>query len=216
MLLFITLLFALQPASSPAPVSTPAARDACNFPPEAVRVAPTYLSQSFATTFPGVRQAVVAVTIDNAGRVIAVKILNPVSEPFMNGAAVDAAKNSTYAPGAAHCKPVGGTVNVTIAFTTGSYDCDREADVTVQAPAPVPTAEFAGLPIGTERTATLQVRIAADGQLLSAQVVQSSGNAAMDAAALLSAQHSTYAPKMVRCHGVPADALFKVSFYRNQ
>lgn len=210
---FITLSASFQTAT-PAPAASP--RDACNFPPEVTRVAPTYVSQSFANSFPGVRQAVVTVTIDATGRVIDAKLKQSVSEPFMNRGAIEAAMNSNYAPGASDCKPVGGTLDVTIVFQRGGYECDREADVKSQYPAQVPAAAYAGQAVGTEKTAIVQVTIGADGKLASAKIYQSTGNDVMDAAALLSAQRSTFIPKMVRCRGVPSEALFKVSFFRNQ
>ncbi len=214
----LVLLLALQ--ATPAPASARAVQSptspACNYPPEVIRLAPVYVSRSFATTFPGVRQAVVAVTVDDQGQVVDAQIVRSAAEPFMNSGAVDAAKNSAYAPGATSCKPVGGTLNVTIVFQPGDYSCDREADVTHQAPAQVPPSAFAGQPLGTEKTASVVVRVGTDGKLLSATLAQSTGNAVMDAAAVRAAQQSTYIPKMVHCHAVAAEALFKVSFFRNQ
>lgn len=210
------LLSVLLSASLQAATPAPTVRDACNFPPEVTRLAPVYVSQSFAKSFPGVRHAVVTVTVDATGRVLDAKLKDSASEPFMNGGAIDAAKNSVYAPGAVNCKPAGGTVDVTIVFQKGSYDCDREADISYQVPAQVPATAYAGQPVGTEKTAIVLVSIGADGKLAAAKIYQSTGNPVMDAAALLSAQRSTFIPKMVHCHGVPSDALFKVSFYRDQ
>lgn len=214
----LSLVLALQgtAAPSPAPAAQSPTSRACNYPPEVVRLAPVYVSRSFALTFPGVRQAVVAVTLDDQGQVIDAKIIGSASESFMNIGALDAARNSVYAPGAVNCKPVGGTIDVTIAFQQGDYSCDRDADVLRQASAEVPPSAFAGQPLGTEKTATVTVKIGTDGTLLSAKLAQSTGNPVMDAAALRAAQQSTYSPKMEHCHGVVAEALFKVSFFRNQ
>src|SRR5437763_12368673 len=93
---FLALLSASFQAAAPTPSVT--ARDACNFPPEVTRLAPTYVSQSFGNTFPGTRKAVVAVTIDSNGRVLDARIKDSAPEPFMNRGAIEAAKNSVYAP----------------------------------------------------------------------------------------------------------------------
>src|SRR5437868_7903419 len=119
----LIMLLALQTTPAPTPAVQPSVSATCNTPPEVVRLAPIYVSPTVASTFPGVRKAVVAVTVDDQGQVIDASIITSNLEPFLNPAAIDVAKHSVYAPGAANCKPTGGTLNVSIVFQPRDYSC---------------------------------------------------------------------------------------------
>src|SRR5690348_8365014 len=54
----------------------------------------------------------VAVTLDAEGKVAAASVFQSSGDPAVDAAAVDAAKQSTYAPGATNCAPSGGTFGV--------------------------------------------------------------------------------------------------------
>jgi D-alanyl-D-alanine endopeptidase (penicillin-binding protein 7) len=59
--------------------------------------------------------------------------------------------------------------------------------------------------------ATIRVTVAANGKVTKALVDKSSGNAAVNEAALAAAEHSTFTPKMLNCKPVPGTYLFKVT-----
>ncbi len=59
---------------------------------------------------------------------------------------------------------------------------------------------------GVEGRATIQLRISATGEVLAAEVAESSGSAALDAAALTAAQASRFAPATVGDRPVSAEA----------
>jgi TonB family protein len=62
------------------------------------------------------------------------------------------------------------------------------------------------------RQVAVTVLIRADGTVQSASVARSSGNAALDAAAVAAASKTTYLPKTLNCKAVPGAYLFKVTF----
>jgi len=107
-------------------------------------------------------------------------------------------------------------VRLTVNFQNKDFNCDRDVTIVTEVVPAAPRDAWIGQPPGTEKTAVVQVTVGADGKLAGEKIVQSTGVMAMDQAALMAAQHSTYLPKMVNCLAVPADALFKVSFLRNQ
>jgi TonB family protein len=63
-----------------------------------------------------------------------------------------------------------------------------------------------------ERQVAIAVSVSADGRLRAARVVQSSGMAALDIAALLAAERSTYQPRIVHCRAVASPAVYRVTF----
>jgi protein TonB len=66
-----------------------------------------------------------------------------------------------------------------------------------------------------EAQATVVVTISPSGSLVSATIGQSTGNTAMDNAAVAAARQSTYAPKIVDCQAVQGTYNFKVTFDPN-
>jgi TonB family protein len=176
--------------------------------------------------------ATVAVTLDTSGNVIAATIYQSSGDAALDQAAIDAAKRSTYSPGAADCKPAGGTFAVQFQF-----EGKRAADATCPHPARVVgLAAPDGSAIRTSGlwqniVVAVEVTIDPNGKLVEARVVQSSGNMALDQAALNAARQSTYEPKMeatpirrqasaghtgdeagVVCRAVQAKYLFRVTF----
>ena len=67
------------------------------------------------------------------------------------------------------------------------------------------------------RRVTVQIAVTIDpsGKLVAEHVFKSSGNQAIDEAALQSASGSKYSPKLVDCQAVTADYLFRVDFDPN-
>ena len=65
---------------------------------------------------------------------------------------------------------------------------------------------------GVEGTTVVRVALAKTGSLKSSVVARSSGNAALDAAALESARATTYTPATVACQPVEGDYLVEVVF----
>ncbi len=72
------------------------------------------------------------------------------------------------------------------------------------------------IPLSGPVTVTLTLIIGADGSLVDSKVLKSSGNGALDAAALSSARNSTYAPKVVLCQPTQGKYLFKSTFDPNR
>jgi TonB family protein len=87
---------------------------------------------------------------------------------------------------------------------------NREAAVTkAQEPDYPQSAKPLGLgPVSVE----IEVVIDPTGHVGETRVYKSSGNQAIDDAATQAASRSTYAPKLVNCHGVTADYLFRSDF----
>jgi TonB family protein len=61
-------------------------------------------------------------------------------------------------------------------------------------------------------TASVQVNLSATGAVLSATIAKSTGNAALDQAALLAAKQSTYKPEIKDCVPVAGAYLYRVDF----
>jgi TonB family protein len=74
--------------------------------------------------------------------------------------------------------------------------------------------EFARRVPGTRQVA-IAVEIAPNGKVRSLRVLQSSGDVALDTAAMRAAQQSTYAPKIVDCKPRAGTFIFRVTFSSN-
>ncbi|MBV9272060.1 MAG: energy transducer TonB [Candidatus Eremiobacteraeota bacterium] len=106
-------------------------------------------------------------------------------------------------------------VQARIAFTMPE-NCEKSyVDVT---PAPVVVPEYpeaakgAGVP---EVTVIVRLSILADGEIDGVAIVQSSGNAPIDAAALNAARQSKYSPKKLNCIPFAGIYLFRATFDPN-
>jgi TonB family protein len=175
-----------------------AAAPPCQADPGVVKLADPALPAGYRNHLSGTRIAVVAVTLDAAGHVTGASIYTSSGDTVLDNAAVDAAKRSLYAPGQTNCKPSGGTFAVQVSFegtvTQGNDVCPREATaVSLVAP-------DASMLRGTT-AGQIQVRVGVtidpDGKLTTARILQSSGNMALDRAALAAARESTYRPKLI-------------------
>lgn len=207
----------------------------CDRDPSVVKQADPVLPKGYLSHVSGNVSAVVAVTLDQSGAVKGATIYKSSGDATMDSAAVAAAKQSTYAPGEANCKPAGGMFGVEISFAgdgpaaVSDTDCPRDARVAgvVSVAWPNGTRVYGSGGV----TVTVDLDIAPDGSLESARIVQSSGNMALDQAALAAARQSTYLPKLVEvrrqakagespaeaksCVAVKGKYLFRVTFDPN-
>jgi TonB family protein len=104
------------------------------------------------------------------------------------------ARRSTYSTSTANCTPSGGTFAVRFNFVgqrpATDETCEREAR-------PVQVTEPRMPSIDEDVYATVETTIGPDGQLQEAHVLQSSGNALVDKAALTFAMRAKYVPRFV-------------------
>lgn len=207
---FLTLVLAVQATPTPAASSTVSQPD-CNRAPSVLHIGPAFLPPNFGSAPP----AVVDVTVDDTGTVTDVRIVRSTSRSVLDQAALATARGADYAPGENRCKLAGGTVRVTINFEKKDFNCDRDVTVQKEFVPGFPRGASTLLPVGTGKDATVKIEVDASGELTSATIFQSTGIPLLDAAALNAARQSTYIPKMVGCRAVPADVLFKVSFFNN-
>lgn len=87
---------------------------------------------------------------------------------------------------------------------------DHEAYATKQASPDYPDS-VKGLGLGPA-TIQVEVTVAANGGVLGAAIYKSIGNMAADHAALVAAEQSTYAPRMVNCVATQSDLLVRYDF----
>ena len=174
-----------------------AAAAPCEADPSVVKAAQPAVPADYLKHISGTRMAVVAVTLDAEGHVVTASIHTSTGSDMLDKAAVDAAEHSTYAPGATNCKPSGGTFAVQFSFEGTSPDsnavCPRAATVAFMARPDV--SDLSGLP--GEVQVRVDLTIGPDGKLIDARISQSSGNMALDEAALNAARASTYRPKLI-------------------
>lgn len=210
------------------------AAQTCNRDPSVIKQANLNVPKAVSDRISGSHTATVAVTLDAAGRVTAASIYQSSGYPELDQAAIDAAKHSTYAPGATNCAASGGTFAVEFDYDGNTTvapdkDCPREARVFTVARPDGAVIRYSG--ISSPVVVAVVLTIAPDGQLVDARIAQSSGVMALDQAALDAARRSTYEPKMealpvrrqagtagsvtnagVVCHAVTGKYYFKVTF----
>lgn len=195
----------------------------CNHDPTATKLADLDVPKSVSSRLTGRRVATIAVTLDATGKITAASIYQSSGDPGLDAAALDAAKRSTYAPGASNCTPSGGTFAVQFEYTgvqtvAPDHDCPRPARV-LSLVSPDANA-IRGSGITAPTIVTVQLTIGPDGKLVDALITPpySSGNMQLDQAALAAARQSTYEPKMEAtdagtvCRAVTGEYLFKVTF----
>ncbi|MBV9270074.1 MAG: TonB family protein [Candidatus Eremiobacteraeota bacterium] len=66
--------------------------------------------------------------------------------------------------------------------------------------------------IGKVATTLVRVRLSANGEVDDASIQQSSGNTAIDDAAMQAARATLYFPKIMNCHRLPGTYLFRATF----
>jgi len=186
--------------------------DQCNHDAQLLRSMQPRLPAARYKTLHGTPQAVVAVTVDEKGRVVAAKIVQSAGEPDLDAAALESARSWTYAPATQNCKPAGETFGITIAFQSNDYDCNHDAFVQGNPPMP---AAFQNDTAAGVKTAVVRVTVAANGTVSDTVLTTSTGNSALDAAAVQAARAATYSPKVVDCRAVAGIYLFKVTFDPN-
>ncbi len=188
--------------------------DQCNHDAQLLHSAPRRLPPARYKTLHGVPEALVSVTVDAKGQVLAAKIVQPAGALDLDVAALESARSSTYAPAVQSCKATGGTFGITIDFQPNDYACNHDAFVLSQGSPPMP--DDVTRTAGGKATAIVHVIVAPNGTVGSDALTTSTGNPNLDAAALQAARQSTYSPKVVDCHAVPGDYFFKVIFDPNQ
>jgi TonB family protein len=207
----------------------------CNSDPAVIKLADPNVSKAMYERISGTLVATVAVTLDAAGKVTDAKIYHSSGNSTLDDAAIDAAKRSTYSAGITNCAPSGGTFAVQFQFegkhaVSADDDCPRAARVvTVSSPDAGPAIRASGL--RRSIVVTVDLTIDRNGKLVEARIAQSSGNMALDQAALAAARQSTYEPQLeavpvrrqagdarsasdarVTCRAVTGKYLFKVTF----
>jgi TonB family protein len=208
-----------------------AASQSCNSDPAVIKLADTNVPKAVYDRVTGSHVAIIAVTLDASGKVTQAKIYQSSGDSNLDDAAIDAAKRSTYSPGATNCEPSGGTFAVQFQFD--GDNCPRDVRVvTISSPDAGSAIRASG--IGQDIVVLVDVTVDAAGKLVSATIAQSSGNMALDQAALAAARQSTYEPKLeaipvrrqagpdhaagttsVVCRAVTGKYLFKVTFEPN-
>lgn len=210
--MFATAAFIL--AVQTAPTYRPPV-DPCNHDAQLLQSTPARLPAARYKTLQGVPEALVAVTIDAQGKVIAAKIARSAGALDLDTAALDSARFSTYAPAMQNCKAAPQTFGIAIDFQPNDDDCNHDAFVVTQGAVPPMAEDILNQKPGRELTAIVRVTVAPDGSVRDATLSQSTGNSNLDAAALQAAMQSRFSPKMVNCHAVEGDYLFKTTFVRN-
>lgn len=201
---------------------------ACNRDPAVTKLADPDVPKAYYQQLSGTRIATVAVTLDARGEVTDARIYQSTGDSTLDAAAVDAARRSTYSPGASNCAPAGGTFAVQFSFvgqTAPASGCPHPARVTRT----VVVTPQAGAWPPFDALVAVEITIDADGQLVDARIAPSSNNMALDQAAIASARASTYEPKTVVvpvrrqagqasestssvCRAVSSQYLFKVTY----
>ncbi|MBV8147488.1 MAG: TonB family protein [Candidatus Eremiobacteraeota bacterium] len=101
---------------------------------------------------------------------------------------------------------------VAVAGTPKPGCANPNAEATVTSPVQPDYPESAkDLGLG-EVTAEIEVTVGPSGNLTGASIYKSSGNMAIDGAALRAARESTYSPKFVNCEPTTGDYLFRADF----
>lgn len=159
-------------------------------------------------------QTVVRVTVGPDGSVMGASVEKSSGNPTLDQAVLTAAKATAYSPRLENCQPVMGSFTYAWKFGTqsaasgNSKSCDRDGSIASSAHAVLP----ADVHLQQAATALVKVTIGENGQLVDAKIQQSSGNNAVDQAALDAAKRSTYAPKFVSCKAVVASYIYKMVF----
>lgn len=165
------------------------------------------------------RVATVRVTIGADGRVTDAGVYKGSGDAAADTAAVAAARASTYAPAMQGCKPVSETVYfdevVRPDYAHLGSNCSIANVPATTLKMAQPVYPDAARIVHASGVAAVQLTIGPDGGLTSTELVMSTGNKALDQAALDAAENSIYAPKIVNCRPVAGRYLFKVTFVAN-
>jgi TonB family protein len=175
----------------------------------------------------GPSTVVVQVTVNESGALTSARVLQSSGSKAVDAAAVDAVQASTFSPMRYNCAAIGASTLLKVAMNpngassiqpglgnpaasgatqTVCNKADTPATVTKAVSPNVPSS--AVLP----RSATIVVRVSIEpsGAVSAAKIVQSSGDARVDAAVVKAAQRSTYTPRYVDCEPVASDYLFRI------
>lgn len=167
----------------------------------------------------GGRVATVRVTIGADGRVTDAGVYKSSGDATADAAALAAARASTYMPATQGCKAVSETVYfdevVRPDYAHLGSDCGISNAPATTLKMAQPVYPDAARIVHAGGVAAVKLTIAPDGGLASAELVMSTGNKALDQAALDAADNSIYAPKIVNCRPAAGQYLFKVTFVPN-
>jgi len=165
------------------------------------------------------RVATVRVTIGPDGRVTDAGVYESSGDATADAAAIAAARASTYVPAMQDCKPVSETVYFNeivrpdYAHLGSNCSISNSPATTLRASQPVYPDAARILHAGG--VAAVRLNIGPDGGLIATELVKSTGNKALDQAALNAAENSIYAPGIVNCRPVAGHYIFKVTFDPN-
>ncbi|HEX8806359.1 MAG TPA: energy transducer TonB [Candidatus Aquilonibacter sp.] len=170
-------------------------------------------------------EALVSVTIGADGSVVAARVVHSSGIADVDAAALQAARDSKYAPKIYSCEPMQATYLLKSTFDPAAATPSASASPTpltivVGAPpcnvpvtivhAATPAYPASAKDLGIGRVVVLvAVTVDADGKLIEAHIQQSSLNMALDQAALLAARKSTYAPMIVNCKKTTGVTIFR-------
>lgn len=167
---------------------------------------------------------VVRVTVNDDGSVGALAVAVSSGSVALDDAAMRAAGASTYTAEFVNCAPVsggyysyqaefGGSKKPTYAVVDGSPSCKFPIlEPTVTNPvAPVYPVSARALNLDVI-TVLVEVTLSPSGKATGAKLNRSSGNLAIDRAAVRAALDSTYAPSLVNCKPVVGDYIMRVEF----
>lgn len=166
------------------------------------------------------RIAVLAITVGENGHVTDAKVYSSSGSQAVDAAALAAARSSIFTPGAKDCQAAVETVLIDevvrpdyAGAKNGKCTTPFQNATVLSEAQPAYPASARGL--RGQRQVAIAVTIDPDGDLESATVESSTGNMALDRAALDAARATIYAPELVNCLPVTGIYLFKVTFDPN-
>jgi TonB family protein len=184
-------------------------------------VSPTYPDS--AGNLERAAHVVIRVTVNDDGSVGALQVVMSSGNEALDNAAMSAARASTYTSAFVNCVPVSGGYYPYRAEFNGpakaayaiaeSPPCPNPVQdaSTIKSAAPVYPASARALGLDIV-SVVVEVTVSPHGTATAAKLLRSTGNPAIDQAALRAALDSTYAPRLVNCLPVTGEAMTRIDF----
>lgn len=161
----------------------------------------------------------VSVTVNPDGSMNALHIVKSSNNMAIDQSALIAARRSTYAPKIVNCSATLGDVLFKAVFDPANRSpnvplpCNpRYADASFRREVRPAYPDSARAQGAGSAIVLVHVTVGLDGSVRWATVTKSSGNAAMDQAALEAARASQYTPKTINCSPTYGDFIFRAEF----
>jgi TonB family protein len=184
-------------------------------------VLPTYPDS--AGNYVGVKNVLIRVTVSADGSVAALQVMTSSGDAALDDAAMRAARASTYTSEFINCIPVdGGYYPFRAEFngpTKSTYalaqspTCPNplQEPSTIKLAAPVYPASARAMELDVIFV-LVEVTVSPSGKATAAKLNRSTGNDAIDKAALRAALDSIYEPRLVNCTAVTGDTIVRIVF----